>query len=333
MRLLVLGGTSWLGSCVATTALERGHHVTCLARGDSGSAPTGSSFIRADRDQPEAYAAVTGDEWDAVVDVSRQPGQVRRAVATFAERSASFIFISSGNVYSDHGTPGDDEGATLLPPLEGDVMEDMEMYGQAKVACEQHVLEGFGVGRSLIARVGLIGGPGDIFDRTGYWPLRFSRPAVPDGSVLVPDVPGLSTQVIDVRDLAAWIVGAGARGLGGVFNATGEAVPLSRHLDVAREVAGHSGPVVEADHESLQAHGVEPWMGERSLPLWLPMPEYAGFNARDSSAVRAAGLVTRPLKETLADTLSWEMAAGPDRPRRAGLSDDDERALLAVLVT
>jgi hypothetical protein len=104
-------------------------------------------------------------------------------------------------------------------------------------------------------------------------------------------------------------------------------------LDVAREVAGHSGPVVEADQEWLQAHGVEPWMGERSLPLWLPMPEYAGFNARDSSAVRAAGLVTRPLKETLADTLSWEMAAGPDRPRRAGLSDDDERALLAVLVT
>ncbi|MEJ7742637.1 MAG: NAD-dependent epimerase/dehydratase family protein [Nocardioidaceae bacterium] len=146
MRLLVLGGTAWLGSRVATTALERGHNVTCLARGDSGSAPTGSTFIQADRDKPEAYAAVTGDEWDAVVDVSRQPGQVRRAVATFAERSASFIFISSGNVYANHDTPGDDEGAALLPALGGDVMEDMETYGQAKVACEQHVLEGFGVG-------------------------------------------------------------------------------------------------------------------------------------------------------------------------------------------
>lgn len=332
MRLLVLGGTAWLGSRVATTALERGHHVTCLARGDSGSAPTGSTFIQGDRDKPEAYSAVTGDEWDAVVDVSRQPGQVRRAVATFAERSASFIFISSGNVYANHGTPGDDEGAALLPALRGDVMEDMETYGQAKVACEQHVLEGFGADRSLIARVGLIGGPGDIFDRTGYWPLRFSRPAAPDGSVLVPDVPGLSTQVIDVRDLAAWIVDAGARGVGGVFNATGEAVCLSRHLQVARQVAGHAGPLVKANQEWLLAHGVEPWMGERSLPLWLPMPQYAGFNARDSGAGRAAGLVTRPLEETLADTLAWELAAGPDRPRRAGLSDDDERALLAALV-
>ncbi len=89
---------------------------------------------------------------------------------------------------------------------------------------------------------------------------------------------------------------------------------------------------MKANQEWLLAHGVEPWMGERSLPLWLPMPQYAGFNARDSSAARAAGLVTRPLEETLADTLAWELTAGPERPRRAGLSADDERALLAVLV-
>jgi 2'-hydroxyisoflavone reductase len=331
MRLLVLGGTAWLGGYIATAALERGHQVTCLARGASGSVPDGTAFVRADRNQPNAYDAVIRDEWDGVVDVSRQPGQVRGAAAALADRSKSFLFISSGNVYADHGTPGQDEGATLLPGLEGDVMESMETYGQAKVACEQHVLDAFGPDRSLITRVGLIGGPGDIFDRTGYWPLRFARPAAEDGTVLIPDAPELATQVIDVRDLATWIVESSSRGLSGTFNATGETVPLRQHLEAARKVAGHSGPIVAASQEWLLAQGVEPWMGERSLPLWLPDREYAGFNSRDSSAARAAGLVTRSLEETLADTLAWEIARHPTQPRRAGLSDEDERSLLHAL--
>lgn len=330
MRLLVLGGTAWLSDCIATTALEHGHSVTCLARGESGAAPKGAAFIGADRDQPDAYAAVVGAEWDAVVDVSRQPGQVKHAVTSLVERARCFVFISSGNVYADPSAPGDDESAALLQPLDGDVMESMETYGAAKVACEQHVLRAFGPDHSAIVRAGLIGGPGDKSDRTGYWPLRFSRPAAVDGSVLIPDIPGLSTQVIDVRDLAAWIVNVGERDLSGVFNATGETVPLAEHLKVAREVAGHSGPVVAVDQEWLLAHGAQPWMGERSLPLWLPMPEYAGFAARDSSAARAAGLRTRPLQDTLADTLCWEIATGADRSRRAGLAVDDERALLAA---
>jgi nucleoside-diphosphate-sugar epimerase len=328
MRLLVLGGTAWLGRCVAATAAELGHRVTCLARGDSGDAPAGAAFVRADRDRPDGLAEVASQEWDAVVDVSRQPGQVRRAVTALADRSALFVFTSSGNAYADHGTPGEDESAALLPPLDGDVMESMETYGPAKVACEQHVRAAFGADRSLVLRVGLIGGPGDIFDRTGYWPLRFAHPAAPDGSVLVPDAPQLSTQVIDVRDLARWIVDAGEQRLSGTFNAMGETLLLPQHLELARAVAGHSGPVVAVDQEWLLAHGVEPWMGDRSLPLWLPLPEYAGFSARDGSAARAAGLTTRPLADTLADTLAWELATGPDRARRAGLSAEDERSLL-----
>jgi len=331
MRLLVLGGTAWLGGYITTTALERGHRVTCLARGESGTVPQGADLKRADRDKPDAHDEVARDEWDVVVDVSRQPGHVRRASTTLADRTGSFIFVSSGNVYADHGTPGDDENAALLPALVGDVMESMDTYGQAKVACEQHVLKAFGPDRSLIARIGLIGGPGDIFDRTGYWPLRFAQPAADDGSVLVPDVPDLATQVIDVRDLAAWIVEAGERDLSGVFNAMGETVPLAQHLAVAREVAGHSGPIVAVDQDWLLAHDVAPWMGERSLPLWLPVPEYSGFNSRDSSAARAADLVTRPLAETLADTLAWELTRDPERSRQAGLSNNDERDLLHAL--
>jgi 2'-hydroxyisoflavone reductase len=331
MRFLILGGTAWLGGYIATAALGRGHQVTCLARGQSGKVPGDAVFIRADRDAPDAYAQVAGEDWDVVVDVSRQPGQVRRAAAALAGSTRMFLFVSSGNVYADHSTPGSDEGAALLPPLAGDVMESMETYGEAKVACEQHVLEAFGPERSLIARAGLIGGPGDIFDRTGYWPWRFARPAAEDGSVLVPELPDLAVQVIDVRDLAAWIVDAAERGLAGTFNAVGDSVPFPEHLAAARRVAGHAGPVHAASPDWLQAHGVQPWMGERSLPLWLPLPEYAGFNARDGSAARAAGLVPRPLSETLADTLAWELARDPERKRLAGLADSDERELLAEL--
>jgi 2'-hydroxyisoflavone reductase len=331
MRLLVLGGTAWLGRVIAATAVGRGHHVACLARGVAGGAPPGVVFTRADRDGAGAYREVAREDWDVVIDVSRQPGQVRRAAAALAGCAGSFVFVSSANVYAGHATPGAGEDAALLPALAGDVMASMDTYGPAKVACERHVLGRFGAGRSLIARVGLIGGPGDTFDRTGYWPVRFRRPAAGDRSVLVPEVPGLATQVIDVRDLASWLVEAGERRLSGVFNVVGETIPLPAHLALAREVAGHAGPVVAAGQDWLIAHHVQPWMGERSLPLWLPMPEYAGFSARDGSAARAAGLTTRPLADTLADTLAWELDRNLHGPRRAGLSDHDERRLLHAL--
>ncbi len=332
MRFLVLGGTAWLGGNVTKTALELGHQVTCLARGRSGSVPAGAVLVHADRDQPGAYDEVTEERWDVVVDVSRQPGQVRRAVAALADCSSSFVFVSSCNVYADQSTPGEGETTFLLPALDGDVMESVETYGQAKVACEQHVLEAYGPDRTLIARAGLIGGPGDIFDRTGYWPLRFSRPATADGSVLVPDVPQVATQVIDVRDLARWLVEAASRGVSGIFNATGETVPLLEHLEIARTVAGHTGPLVWATQDWLLAQNVEPWMGARSLPLWLADPDWVGLSARDSSKARTEGLRTRTLGETLADTLAWELTRGATGPRQAGLSDEDERSLVLALM-
>ena len=332
MRFLILGGTAWLGGTIATVATHHGHQVTCLARGVSGEVPAGIRFVQGDRRRAGAYDAVAAEDWDVVVDVSRQPGQVSSAVAALGERAGGFVFVSSGNVYAGTDRPGQDESAELVRALDGDVMESMATYGAAKVACEERVIAGFGAERSLIVRSGLIGGPGDVFDRSGYWPLRFSQPAADDGSVLVPDVPGMLAQLIDVRDLAEWIVDAAEEGTTGIFNATGETVTLAVHLAVARAVAGHSGPVRSADPEWLLAHGVEPWSGPRSLPLWLPLPDYAGFNARDSSAARAAGLVTRPLADTLADTLTWERQRVSQGPRRAGLADADEVALLAELV-
>lgn len=334
MRILILGGTAWLGGYLAETALVAGHEVTCLARGTSGSVPRGATLIKADRGQPGAYDAAGDQRWDAVIDLSRQPGQARSAAAALAGACKTFIFISSTNVYADHRALDQDESAALLPPLQADTMASMEQYGQAKVACEQIVLEAAGPGRALILRVGLIGGPGDEFGRSGYWPLRFASAARSGRPVLIPDAPRLATQVIDVRDLAAWVIECARRGVVGMFNATGETKSFEEHLECARRTAGHRGPVVAAGSQWLLSQGVAPWMGPRSLPLWLPMADYAGFCARSSRAAEAAGLSRRALEATLQDTLHWEQhRPSPPAARRAGLSDEEEALLLDALGT
>lgn len=327
MRILILGGTAWLGAQIASMALSRGHAVTCLARGHTGQPPEDATFVQADRDTPGAYDAVAEQEWDAVVDVSWQPGQVRSAVTALAHHCRRWVYVSSCSVYAEHDTPGADEGAPLLPALEGELADD-ESYGEAKVACEQIVLTGIGEGRSVIARSGLIGGPGDHSDRTGYWPMRFARPASPDGAVLVPDTTGATSQLVDVRDLASWLVRCVEEAVSGVFNTTAAATPLADTLAAARSVSGHRGPLVVVGQEWLLAHDVEPYMGPRSLPLWLPLPEYAGWAARDTSAAREAGLVCRPVADTFHDLLAWELTRDPDRPRRAGLTAQEEAQLI-----
>ncbi|HZA74623.1 MAG TPA: NAD-dependent epimerase/dehydratase family protein, partial [Propionibacteriaceae bacterium] len=166
MRLLILGGTAWLGGELARAARDRGYVVTCLARGMSGPALDGTELVAADRTQLGAYDGVRDRDWDAVLDVSRQPGQVRTAVQALRGRASRFLFVSSGNVYADHRAPSQDESSPLLPPLASEVMESMAEYGEAKVACERHVLDGFGPDAVLVARVGLIGGPGDWSGRT-----------------------------------------------------------------------------------------------------------------------------------------------------------------------
>lgn len=327
MQLLILGGTAWLGGYLATTALQHGHHVTCLARGASGIVPSGAAFIRADRTNPNAYDGLCNTTWDAVIDLATQPGQVRDATTAFGP-ARLFVFISSCSAYADHAALHQTESAALLPALQTDIMESLQTFGEAKVACEQHVLKQFGPTRSLIVRPGLIGGPGDITHRTGYWPLRFARPSNPEARVLTPDTPDFATQIIDVRDLASWIIECVMRGQTGIYNATGDILPFHDHLSLARSVANHTGAIVARSSSWLLDHKVNPWMGPRSLPLWIPMPEYAGFGARDSSAARSNGLSTRPIKETLADTLAWELKANLPEPRPAGLSYHDERLLL-----
>jgi len=329
MMILVLGGTSWLGGEVARVGLARGHEVTCLARGESGPAPSRATFVRADREEETAYDQVCDRDWDGVVDVSWQPGFVRRAVAALAARTRTWVYVSSCSVYGLHDTIGADESADLLPALQGDEAT-MATYGEAKVACERAVADGVGPGRAVIARAGLIAGPGDRSGRTGYWPMRFAHPATAQGAVLVPCCPDLATQVIDVRDLASWLVQCIEVSTRGTFNACGPVTRFADHLDLARRVASHIGPLVTVSSQWLAEHEVTPWAGPRSLPLWLPDDSDAGFGARSADAATTAGLVCRPLEQTLADVLDWEVTQCPGRDDRAGLSPQEERHLIAA---
>src|SRR6478735_5039894 len=214
MRMLVLGGTAWLGRTIALEALGRGHDVTCLARG-SDEPPPGATFVTADRDLDDGLDAVAQQTWDAVVDVTRHPGHARRAVRDLAARHR--VLVSTGNVYAQFDAVEQPEDSPLRDPLDGDLMTDMEVYGEAKVSCENAVREGDGT--STIVRSGLIGGPGDWSGRTGYWPWRFAHPV--GDRVVVPDELDFPCAVVDVRDLAAWLVTVAERRLDGTFNATG----------------------------------------------------------------------------------------------------------------
>ncbi|WP_284328995.1 NAD-dependent epimerase/dehydratase family protein [Demequina litorisediminis] len=325
MRLLILGGTAFLGHAIASRALARGHVVTCAARG-SAPVPDGAAFVRVDRDEPQGLAPLAGVRCDAIVDISRTPRHVERAVRDLD--AGHWVFVSTTNVYARFDRREQREDAVLLDEV--DDLDDPSDYGRAKVTCERIVREASA--SATVVRPGLIAGPGDATSRSGYYPWRFANPTGDD--VLVPAGPDFPTAMIDVDDLAAWIVDAAERRLDGVFNATGPTMPLGEVMRHAAAASGSTAAPRWVDPSHLGAHGIAPWMGARSLPLWIDDPQWRWFATLDTTAARAEGLVTRPVAETLARCLAYEK--GRPRPHdgdasRAGLSDDEERDLRAAL--
>jgi len=321
MRVLVLGGTVFLSYATAAAAVERGHDVTCAARGISGQDPPGSRFVRLDRARPD-WSLLGDRSWDVVVDVARRPSWVREAVDALAGRTGSWLFVSTCSVYADQGTPGEGTDAQLLPAAGADVDEtDLARYGELKVACERAVSDRMG-GNALLVRPGLIVGPGDPSGRFAYWPHRMAE----SPTVIAPGDPGDPVQIVDVRDLAQWLVRAAEDGLRGVFDATGPVLPRGQVLEAVADGVGTEPRLVWVPQEFLLANDVRPWMGERSLPLWLPMPEYAGLMSRDVGPALAAGLTVRPVEDTARDTFDWLQQT----PRAAvtGLTAAEQRDLL-----
>jgi 2'-hydroxyisoflavone reductase len=321
MRLLVLGGSVFLGRAVVEAALSRGDGVTTLTRGVTGSVPEGALSLVGDRLRPDGLRALEGGEWDVVIDLCQQSTtQVAYSVAGLRGRVGRYVYVSSISVYASFAEgPLTEEIAVSSPAPEGTDESDSSQYGPLKVRCEELVREGFG-DDSFVVRPGLIVGPGDPSGRFTYWVERGAR----GGTVLGPGRPGRRVQFIDVRDLAEWLVRTDSVG---ISNATGpgESVTMGELLVVCGEIGGGGGDIEWVDDAFLLGQGVVPYS---ELPLWLPEDaSYRYFSDVNTDRARGAGLTFRSVAETVTDTLAWYRDRGAPASK-SGLSVERERALL-----
>ena len=324
-RLLILGGTTFLGRHLVEAALERRHTVTLFNRGrtNAGLFPN-VERITGDRDG--GLAALAGRRWNAVIDTSGYIPRLARQSAIALEAAAEhYCFVSTISTYAKPERPGLDETAPILT-IDDPLVETVtpETYGALKGACEA-AIEAILPGRTLIIRPGLIVGPHDPSDRFTYWVARLKR----GGAMLAPGRPDAPMQLIDVRDLACWMIRMVESSATGIFNATGpvEALTLSGLLDAGKQALHSSAKPVWVDDQFLldQAEAV-------SLPFWIPASAtaQAGLLAINCAQALAAGLKFRPLAETYEDTASWLETRPADQAWKTGLTAARETALLAA---
>ncbi len=296
MKLLIIGGTRFLGRALTEAALARGHELTLFHRGKTNP----ELFPHVEHihgDRTGDLSALQGRRWDAVLDTCGYvPRIVKASVEALAQSVARYVFISSISVYADFSKLGMTEAAPLAK-LQDEAVEEVtnETYGALKVLCER-VPEQVMPGRVLHIRPGFIVGPHDPTDRFTYWPVRVAQ----GGEVLAPGTPEQRQQFVDVRDLAAWIIRLVEEQKPGAYNATGPDYPLTmgQFLEACKEVTGSDAQLTWVNGDFLLQKGIEP-------PLWFPESE-AGGGAVDCSKALHDGLTFRPLAETIRDTLAWK---------------------------
>ncbi len=302
MKLLILGGTMFLGRHLVEAALARGHEVTIFNRGQHNPELFNEvEKLRGDRDGN--LEALRERRWDAVVDTSGYlPRVVRDSAKLLADAVGLYVFISSISVYADHAQPADEN--SKVGTLENESVEEItgETYGPLKALCERAAEEAM-PGRVLVIRPGLIVGPDDKTVRFSYWTGRVAR----GGEVLAPGSPDRQLQLIDSRDLAEWTIRMTEEAQTGVYNANGPDYKLTmgRFLEECRTVSGSDARLTWVDDGFLVERGVEWWSG---LPLWIPEEEesHRFFLSNNIDKALAAGLTFRPLAETIRDTLAWQ---------------------------
>lgn len=328
LRLLVLGGTRFLGPAIVEEALARGHEVTLFNRGKSNTEIFQDlEQLRGDRDGQ--LDTLKGRTWDAVVDTSGYiPRHVHDSATLLQGAVDHYVFISTVSVYGDWDELGLNEEsavATLEDPTSEELNNDT--YGALKALCEQ-AAEAAMPGRVWNVRPGLIVGPRDRSDRFTYWPVRVQG----GGEVLAPHAPSEQVQLIDVRDLGEWIVAGVERKVTGVMNADSPPGELSMGelLNTCRAVTASDATFTWADRDWLAEQEVAPWS---DLPCWIPTNVEASVGTLRVDRALAAGLRFRPLSETVRDTLRWWAnvpAERKDKPMRSGLEAAREAELLAA---
>lgn len=310
MRILVVGGTAFVGRAIVADAVGRGHEVTTFNRGLTGKDAVGVQTLRGDRSTDAGLDQLAGRAFDAVIDPSGQvPAHVLRTARALVDRAPFYAFVSTTAVYQSWNTVDVDESAATWPGVadqDGEV--DLTQLGVRKRGCELAVEQTYG-GASMIARAGMIVGPHDNVGQLPWWLGRIAR----GGRVLAPGDPGRGLQLVDARDLAAFVLDQVEACAGGVVNVVpdGTNTTMGQLLDACAAATGAEAEPVWVNEGFLFSQGVQPWA---ELPLWIPDgPETAGFWAVSGAAAKAAGLRTRPVAESVNDTWQWLRSGGDIR--------------------
>jgi 2'-hydroxyisoflavone reductase len=333
LRLLILGGTGFIGPHQVRYAVARGHKVSVFNRGRSqADLPDSVEHLLGDRNSN--LESLKGRAWDVVIDnPTTLPRWVRDSASLLKDATKQYVFISTISVYADFSRPGMDETAALLTYEGKDAMTEteakLELYGPLKALSEREAEKWF-PGRTTIIRPGLIVGPGDTTDRFTYWPVRIDR----GGEILAPGAPSDSVQFIDARDLAEWVIRVAEQGTLGIYNATGPRSPLSiaELLYGIRAINSGSKEIrfTWADAKFLIEQKVRSWS---DMPVWASeYPESAGFSRISNERAVSKDLTFRPLADTARETLEWYKTLPAARRAKmlAGLTEEREKTVLAA---